>query len=373
MTAIKKAKEPEEPKKLKRAKRVWNSDEIFHVWAHQRVEEGKEPYLRGGELYGETGRNIYFCGLTLYSYGAHFPVGTLIKNKKGVIEAVLLNSGRYSSTTSGHQWAASGATRHLRQFTVPNLRCDKRAHQENLKYFETEIAEGLKKAVKARQNRDSHLRGVSGTINAGNAYAAYFKLWRRFKPLAEYDLDALKVRVAEDQRKQTAAEKARNAAMLRQAVERYESELEKYREDLIKFASKLATWRRGKGDSRSLSTPQKPLDPRAPSVSYSSRDMPVYLRVRGAKNKVETNLGAVVPVSETLPLLKLLRLPPEERPDSERLRSRVSSWQDVPPLLEKKIGGYPLDWIDFAAEIVAIGCHRIPFAEIFRIVKQLKL
>jgi len=65
--------------------------EVAHLWAHQLQDEAH--YSSG---------NFYFNGKTIYSYGAHFPCGKIVYNKRGD-KAYMLNSDSYSSTTAKHQ------------------------------------------------------------------------------------------------------------------------------------------------------------------------------------------------------------------------------------------------------------------------------
>lgn len=63
--------------------------DVAHLWAHQLQDEA------------HYGSNFYFRGDTIYSYGAHFPMGKVIKYKG--CKAFVLNSDHYSPTTSNHQ------------------------------------------------------------------------------------------------------------------------------------------------------------------------------------------------------------------------------------------------------------------------------
>ena len=47
--------------------------------------------------------NIMVSGDRIYSYGSHFELARPLRDKKGEIEAFLLNGDTYSNTTSGHQ------------------------------------------------------------------------------------------------------------------------------------------------------------------------------------------------------------------------------------------------------------------------------
>lgn len=85
-------------------KRTFSNDMAAHVWAAQSQQSGQ----------GSKG-SIFFEGPAIYSYGTHFLAGFIIG------DSVLLNAESYSVTTSRHQSEVSQASRHLRQYSVPNL------------------------------------------------------------------------------------------------------------------------------------------------------------------------------------------------------------------------------------------------------------
>jgi hypothetical protein len=80
------------------------TDQAAHVWANQ-----SKPAGSGGK------GSVYFEGPALYSYGSHFLTGFIVGG------TALLNAEKYGVTTSRHQSDARSASRHLRQFTLPNL------------------------------------------------------------------------------------------------------------------------------------------------------------------------------------------------------------------------------------------------------------
>lgn len=65
-----------------------NNSMVAHLWAHEQEESA-------------SGSNFFFEG-TSYSYGHHFEVGRIVKNKQGK-KAYLINEDYYSATTSKHQ------------------------------------------------------------------------------------------------------------------------------------------------------------------------------------------------------------------------------------------------------------------------------
>jgi hypothetical protein len=63
---------------------------VAHLWANEKQESA-------------NGSNFYFEGESIYSYGRHFEVGRIVRNKRGE-KAYLINDTYYSSTTSKHQY-----------------------------------------------------------------------------------------------------------------------------------------------------------------------------------------------------------------------------------------------------------------------------
>lgn len=66
-----------------------NNSMVAHLWAHEQEESA-------------LGSNFFFEGTSIYSYGHHFEVGRIVKNKQGK-KAYLINEDYYSVTTSKHQ------------------------------------------------------------------------------------------------------------------------------------------------------------------------------------------------------------------------------------------------------------------------------
>jgi hypothetical protein len=87
-------------------RQVFNTDQVIHLWA-----QNNYPRARNGK------GSVYFEGATIFSYGSHFPMGHHMPDG-----AVILNSDRYSVSTSGHQSGTAWAVNHLRQIDAPALR-----------------------------------------------------------------------------------------------------------------------------------------------------------------------------------------------------------------------------------------------------------
>lgn len=52
-----------------------NNSMVAHLWAHEQEESA-------------SGSNFFFEGTSIYSYGHHFEVGRIVKNKQGKIEYI---------------------------------------------------------------------------------------------------------------------------------------------------------------------------------------------------------------------------------------------------------------------------------------------
>lgn len=92
----------------KRVASRFSNDMVAHVWNAQTQTRG----------YSSNG-NFYFEGPTLYSYGTHFPVATILPDGVAV-----MNADSVSVTTSGHQSDARSASSNRDAFYVASL--DKR-------------------------------------------------------------------------------------------------------------------------------------------------------------------------------------------------------------------------------------------------------
>lgn len=66
-----------------------NNSMVAHLWAHEQEESA-------------SGSNFFFEGTSIYSYGYHFEVGRIVKNKQGK-KAYLINEDYYSATTNKYQ------------------------------------------------------------------------------------------------------------------------------------------------------------------------------------------------------------------------------------------------------------------------------
>lgn len=67
-----------------------NNYMVAHLWANEKKESAR-------------GSNFFFEGESIYSYGYHFEVGRIVRNKRGE-KAYLINNMHQSNSTSLHQY-----------------------------------------------------------------------------------------------------------------------------------------------------------------------------------------------------------------------------------------------------------------------------
>lgn len=67
-----------------------NNYMVTHLWANEKKESAR-------------GSNFFFEGESIYSYGYHFEVGRIVRNKRGE-KAYLINNMHRSNSTSMHQY-----------------------------------------------------------------------------------------------------------------------------------------------------------------------------------------------------------------------------------------------------------------------------
>lgn len=127
------------------------------------------------------GFNIFYEGKTIYSYGHHFPLATLIGgmfDKLGMTTVCLINSERYSVSTSKHvSYVAVGAPRHARLFRVPFvLASSHEQHMANHAHLVAEMRDCLARSGRARTYADMYLKWAEKARIDARDYALAFDL-----------------------------------------------------------------------------------------------------------------------------------------------------------------------------------------------------
>jgi len=168
-----------------------NNDQVAHLWANQ-----SKPHAKGS--------NFFFDGKTIYSYGQHFPVATLVpfKVKEGRKTTertiALFERATYSVSTTRHQSSARQACSHLETFEV-DLRHSWNGTSYNVKEafeaYSKQSEESMVKASRARTYKDLHLRDAHNAIEKANRLLVLFRkelpYVRKLKPLDDTSIERL--------------------------------------------------------------------------------------------------------------------------------------------------------------------------------------
>jgi hypothetical protein len=319
-----------------RVRETWPSREIDHVWAHQRAGYGRA-----------NGKNVFFDGPVIFSYGRHFPMAKLLL-KRGEPVAVFVTTNRSSVTTMGHLSDVRSAVSHLKTFYVSDVLVTD--HKVHLKEYKTRIAAAADMVKRGKSATLNHIHSLDRVIAEGNDYAAYFGLKTRFDYPEGFDVAAERARGVVEVEKQRERDANRDERQRERDAARLAADRVKYAADFAVYDADVAAWLAGQRNE----FPSRPRDPDDRQSWYA--DVPTRLRVRGSR--IETSRGAVVSVEHAKPLLA-------------EIRKGGGSVVEMP--VEFRVGDYGHVKLDFLRKYVSIGCHNIAFDEIERIAAQLGL
>lgn len=161
--------------------------QVAHVWAQQQQE------------FGISG-SLYFEGNTIYSYGHHFPISTIVKNIEGE-SAYVFNSNHYSSSTAKHKYAVcraipSNATMFTNQGCYfPEIRTEgKRTfynHYDDAVKFVIERLNGIVSLIQKQQKARSkdYADEICDMVNTMNSWIGF---WTIDKESKWFDYDCTK-------------------------------------------------------------------------------------------------------------------------------------------------------------------------------------
>lgn len=304
----------------KRAKTVFTTAMVAHVWAQQSQE------------YGRNHGNFYFNGPTIYSYGSHFPIARFVERKGK--RAVLFTTRTYSNSTSKH---LNHARRALHGLDVPVLSVYRPDVEPDSAEIKKEAEADLKKQVEAIYRARGSLEyavdqldRIAGTANALSEF--YGWRWR------------LKVPVLDEEK--LVKQRASNAAAAeRNRVKRELAQVEsdkRWAQRRIEDAGKREAWLRGE----SVQYP----------YSWDSGD--TMLRIHG--DNVETSRGAEVPIEHAKRLWPII----------EKVRARGEAYQRNGH--SEHVGNFVVDRIEPTGDM-KIGCHLIKYDQVQKIARELSL
>lgn len=282
------------------ARALRTTDEVFHAWAHQSRDDAKVS-------------NVRFDGPVLFSYCE--PIAMILP------EGVLHHLRKWSVTTSSHQSAARGATRHRSTIWaryIPSYGMDANlVHAENRREFVKVIGQRLNELANHPRRKRSIMSAISAEVGHYNTYATAFNLdW------PEPDLGA----IADDMAKEAAAaeERARLAEIQREEDRR--RRIEEQRENLVR-------WKNGEDVRNSFEE--------------------TALRVKD--DEIQTTHGARIPIEHAKKVWPLLASMFRHGRQYRRNGHTIH------------LGSFALDSfnLDGLGTLIA-GCHTIPWSEIER-------
>ena len=183
-----------------------NNDQVAHLWANQSKLKAR-------------GSNFFFNGKTIYSYGTHFPVATLVETKQGTV--ALFERAAYSVSTTRHQSIARQAVKHLESFDVDLTHSWSGLGYDIKKAFEAyrnQSEESMVKASRARTYKDLHLRDAHNAIEKANRLLVLFRkelpYVRKLKPLDDTSIERLNEQAKAKRRKEIQANRKLEKAWL---------------------------------------------------------------------------------------------------------------------------------------------------------------
>ena len=289
-----------------------NHDEAGHVWAQQLQHEGRAS-------------NVFFYGKTIYSYGEHFPLAKFEKQN-----VVLMNSNRYSVSTSKHHSIVLGALDldTVKVFHVPypgSQRSERNDHLNVKSYFDN-FKKHLDKASRARSYYSYYLQWAKASREDALEYCKTFRCKKHFNSFDfdfDFESDSVKEKLSQmriREKKKEELKRAKKAKALKEAVMK---------------------WRKGEN-------------------VYVVNSPETMLRVIEDGKTIQTSKNAYFPLEDAKRAIRFVKAIVKKGEPWKRNGERF------------KIGTYQLDTVSDCGDVKA-GCHRVKFEEIERLNDAIQL
>ena len=288
-------------------KKVLNSDNVAHTWAHQQQNEARTP-----------NNSFYFYNETIYSYGSHFPIAKHITNSQGQ-KGILFTTRSYSNTTSKHlhkTWAAIPDKENIIYCHNPHFTVN-----DNLTVWDREINALYQSLSKAKKPEKYlfELHKLKGTIFK---YCTFMGVEIPEAISLKLDITS-KVEIVEIVEKEKAIKAEIEA--------KREKEKEKYNKEQIKKFRNFERY--------------------SPLINFSC------LRYNTVTERIETSQRVEIPVKLALLFYKAIKT----ALNTKELNTEIL---DNLKILDYKVKNLQKDFIE-------IGCHKIEMKEINKIAKTL--
>ena len=144
-------------------KTIYKSSEIADLWIRRDID-----------FASTSGRNFYFRGNSIYSYGTHFMIARIEVNRNGDM-AIFLTTRSYSNTTAKH---IAHVTDAVMKSGVKVIRCaypNDNMHNENFKDYRSYLLESISSLSVARKP-EIYLRQIDDLRSTINSYCDFFGL-----------------------------------------------------------------------------------------------------------------------------------------------------------------------------------------------------
>lgn len=139
---------------------------VAHNWANGVNSQYKKDTVAG---------SLYYEGDTIYSYGRHFPIAVIHKDKKRG-NVTFFTTRSYSNTTVKHISAAhSACSHHELIFCMNPDEADRGYHANNLANFEANAKAAAKHLERARKP-EKYFNEIASERASAQKYASYFKI-----------------------------------------------------------------------------------------------------------------------------------------------------------------------------------------------------
>lgn len=313
----------------KRQRHVFRTSEVFHRWANQTQDSA-----RNGK------GSVFFEGPTIYSYHASWPLATIYTRSPSQ-KLVLTNSSHYSVTTSAHQSQVHRAiAKDIRQIAVPDpIANSKAGHLANIDFLKSEYDRLLKEAQRVLLARNAEWRQFQALQLYDDLvkYVRFFGLSNGLVP--NLDLNPWNLALGRAKRIEK-PDPIKDAKRFKERQHRRAKEREK-------LQTMADAWKQGQAPWSNWKLRRKLSDL-----------FGIMLRIKG--EEVQTSLGASIPITHAPRLWGLIQLVRKSGQRYQRNSHTVHA------------GVYSIDVIEIDGSL-EVGCHTIPYSEIERIARELKL
>ena len=144
-------------------KTIYSSSEIANLW------------LRGDINSASTsGRNFYFNGDSIYSYGPHFMIARKSTNKNGDT-AILLTTRGYSNTTAKHIANVTDAVMYSEINVIKCAYPNENRHMENFNDWRSHLIEAVSGLSRSRKP-EIYWKEIDKLRYYINSYCDFFEL-----------------------------------------------------------------------------------------------------------------------------------------------------------------------------------------------------